>query len=138
MLNKYHNFLHDTGSMQKTVGTTRHDKFIKIICLYFRNEYVYHPINSFHLMKRAVIYWPKIKEKYPNVITYMPEKRDFVFGASYGIISIQAYHNLDMFTLSQGIIKDPFTNYKWFASKNMSSEDLSIIASTAKKVHKYF
>ena len=85
-------------------------------------------------MKRAVIYWPKIREKYPNVITYMPEKRDFVFGASYGIISIQAYHNLDMFTLSQGIIKDPLTNYKWFASKNMSSEDLSIIASTAKKV----
>ena len=86
-------------------------------------------------MKRAVIYWPKIREKYPNVITYMPEKRDFVFGASYGIISIQAYHNLDMFTISQGIIKDPLTNFKWFASKNMSSEDLSIIASTAKKVH---
>ena len=109
-----------------------------IFFLFFRNDYVYHPINSFHLMKRAVIYWPKIREKYPNVITYMPEKRDFVFGASYGIISIQAYHNLDMFTLSQGIIKDPLTNYKWFASKNMSSEDLSIIASTAKKVATYF
>ena len=102
--------------------------------LFFRNDYVYNPINSFHLMKRAVLYWPKLHKNYPELDFKIPEKKDFIFGASFGIVTIQAYHNLDMFQIAQGMIQDPMTKHIWTASKNMSSDELQIIAATAKKV----
>ena len=46
-------------------------------------------------MKRAIKWWPKF-----NLTS--PEKSDFIFGASYGLITIQAYHELDMMKLAQG------------------------------------
>ena len=74
----------------------------------YREDYILHPINAFHLMKRAVQWWPKF-----NLTS--PEKSDFIFGASYGLVSIQAYHELDMMKMSEGIIEDPTTNEGlWF------------------------
>ena len=46
-------------------------------------------------MKRAIKWWPKF-----NLTS--PEKSDFIFGASYGLITIQAYHELDMMKMAQG------------------------------------
>ena len=58
-------------------------------------------------MKRAVQYWPTVK---PNKIDLMiPEKSDFIFGASFGLVSVQAYHELKMEEMVQGIIRDPMT-----------------------------
>ena len=99
----------------------------------FSEKYVHHPINAFHLMKRAVQYWPTIGLKNVSI----PEKSDFIFGASFGLVSIQAYHDLEMFDMAKGIIKDPMQGRIWNACKNISSDELTIIASTAKKVWKY-
>ena len=46
-------------------------------------------------MKRAVKWWPKF-----NLTS--PEKSDFIFGATYGLVTIQAYHELDMMKMAQG------------------------------------
>ena len=80
-------------------------------------------------MKRAVQWWPKF-----NLIA--PEKSDFIFGASYGIVSIQAYHDLEMMKMAKGIIQDPMTKKDWCSCKNLSSDELVIIATTAKRVIK--
>ena len=46
-------------------------------------------------MKRAIKWWPKF-----NLTS--PEKSDFIFGATYGLVTIQAYHELDMMKMAQG------------------------------------
>ena len=46
-------------------------------------------------MKRAVKWWPKF-----NLTS--PEKSDFIFGATYGLVTIQAYHELDIMKMAQG------------------------------------
>ena len=33
-------------------------------------EYVYHPINAFHLMKRTTVLWPEILENTLRWVTY--------------------------------------------------------------------
>ena len=125
--------------------------------LFFRDDYVYNPINSFHLMKRAVTLWPKIIKVYPKIEINIPEKKDFIFGASFGLVIVQAYHQLNIFQMAQGMyffivflplffhlkkinlqgsIEDPVTKREWKSSKNMTSEELGIIAATAKKVNK--
>ena len=63
--------------------------------MFSSEHYILHPINAFHLMKRAIKWWPKF-----NLTS--PEKSDFIFGASYGLITIQAYHELDMMKMAQG------------------------------------
>ena len=81
-------------------------------------------------MKRAVQWWP-------NFNLTSPEKSDFVFGASYGIVSIQAYHELTMMKMAKGIIQDPMTKKEWYSCQNLTSEELVMIATTAKKVFIY-
>ena len=81
-------------------------------------------------MKRAVQWWPKF-----NLTT--PEKSDFIFGASYGMVSIQAYHELEMMKMAKGIIQDPMTKKNLYSCQNLTSEELIIIATTAKKVFIY-
>ena len=71
--------------------------------LFFRDDYVYNPINSFHLMKRAVTLWPKIIKVYPKIEINIPEKKDFIFGASFGLVIVQAYHQLNIFQMAQGM-----------------------------------
>lgn len=99
-------------------------------------DYVLHPINAFHLMKRSVQKWPKLAKKYPEIFKSIeiPEKRDFIFGAAFGMLSIWAFHDLNILDLAKGLIIDPKTKVKLKACKELSAEELQIIATTAKKV----
>ena len=73
-------------------------------------KYVYHPINSFHLMKRASNFWPKIKkhlEDFDDVTIskqeiIFPEKSDFIQGASFGLVNLQIMHKLNMSEMIKG------------------------------------
>ena len=91
--------------------------FSSHVMTFFR-DYVLHSINAFHLMKRAVQLWPKLND--PTLST--PDKKDFIFGASYGILSLQVYHDLSLFHLAKGIIEDPVTLRQWKSCKSLSSE----------------
>ena len=99
-------------------------------------DYVLHPINAFHLMKRSVQKWPKLSKKYPKIFQniQIPEKRDFIFGAAFGMLSIWAFHDLNILDLAKGLIIDPKTRVKLKACKELSAEELQVIAITAKKV----
>ena len=53
-------------------------------------------------MKRAVTLWPKILKSYPKIEIKVPEKKDFIFGATFGLVIVQAYHQLNIFQMAQG------------------------------------
>ena len=46
---------------------------------------------------------------------------------------VSASLTIDLF-LAQGIIEDPMTKIEWHSCQNLTSEELVIIANTAKKV----
>jgi len=68
-------------------------------------------------MKRTSTWLPIIKQQISNLTNnslkdeilellsslVLPEKTDFIFGASYGIVTLQDFHNFDVKNLSQGI-----------------------------------
>ena len=87
-------------------------------------------------MKRSITWWPKLKKKFPKILSdiKVPEKTDFIFGAAYGMLSIWAFHDLNILDLAKGIIVDPKTKKVLKACKELTPEDLSVIAVTAKKV----
>ena len=99
-------------------------------------EYVLHPINAFHLMKRSFQWWPKLLKKFPQKLKniQVPEKIDFIFGASYGILSIWAFHDLNILDLAKGQIIDPKIKQVYQSCKELSPEDMIIVGHTAKEV----
>lgn len=68
------------------------------------NYYLYHPINSFHLLKRATHLAPKIIKDHPELkeILEPPDKMDFRMGAMLGILNLQHYHGLSSDDLMGG------------------------------------
>jgi hypothetical protein len=60
-------------------------------------EYVAHPINAYHLMKRTSTLWPTFFDDVPNdvyndvedVVEKFPFQSDFAYGATFGLLSIQ-------------------------------------------------
>ena len=100
-------------------------------------DYVLHPINAFHLMKRSFQWWPKLIKKFNSLKNIqVPEKMDFIFGASYGMLSIWAFHDLNILDLAKGQIIDPKSQKVLQACKELSVEEMSIIGLTAKKIWK--
>jgi hypothetical protein len=66
----------------------------------------------------------------------LPERSDFIFGASFGLVSLQVFHGLDMLQMAKGDIQEPQTGKVWTSRQSLTSEDLIIIANSAKKVKK--
>ena len=79
-------------------------------------KFITHPINAFYLMKRTAVWLPKVKEmvvtaKQPalsnisSVLSeiHLPEAQDFISGATFGLVDLQFYHNLNISNLAQGI-----------------------------------
>ena len=73
-------------------------------------------------MKRTSTWMPQIKHQILNledseekldVINLLssfvlPDKTDFIFGASYGIVSLQEFHDFDVKKLARGLIITAF------------------------------
>ncbi len=73
--------------------------------------YVFHPINAFHLMKRASNFWPRLKkllqESNHDLVSgnneiIFPEKTDFLKGASFGLVNLQIMHQLNTSEMIRG------------------------------------
>lgn len=109
---------------------------IKVIYKYFRSsqssEYVFHPINAFHLLKRFSDWMPRILPFIPDYETSMQYNlgslKEDVRLAAHGIADIYEYSELAPRYLANGTIKLLGCNKTYFANSKLSLEELEIIA----------
>lgn len=74
------------------------------------DQYVKHPVNAFHLMKRTSTYWPKLKKILENHAIFkneltkivLPSKTDFTTGAAIGLVNARWFHNFSAVDISMG------------------------------------
>ena len=76
--------------------------------------YVSHPINAFHLLKRTANQIPKLREAAGELFNDedgggfhaqfedVEKKNDFLAGATFGLLNLQVYHNLNIEQLANG------------------------------------
>ena len=63
------------------------------------HDYVAHPINAFHLMKRMSVEWREVlrdresEVAAKDLIRKLPVERDFVYGAHFGLMAAQNYYD---------------------------------------------
>ena len=96
------------------------------------NQYVFHPINAFHLILRTAKWLPKL---FPDEgpIQYMFEDSDKKIGqAAYGIVDLQEFHDLKMMDIIQGVLHDPPSGRIFKSYKNLSLDEVLLIADSAK------
>lgn len=116
-----------------------------LFCFIFRhsetNEYVYHPINAFHLIKRAYAWIPKFSKWLPNHILQNYDILNLskqYLRACHGLADIQEHFDLDPNDMAEGrIITNGRFNKIFAAYTSLDSEDLVNIANEAKNVHYY-
>ena len=102
------------------------------------SHYVYHPINSFNLVKRAKYWIPKLRIGLQNDVL---ENYDILnlpheyIRACRGLVEIQEHFDLNTVDISNGIIKH--LDKKYIAHAKLDSFDLFNIANEAQKAHYY-
>ena len=103
------------GSKQEILGLSpdTEAQYANDLILLFRNteslQYVYHPINSFNLIKRAKKWIPKLKLWLPDHILKQYDilnLPDEYLRACHGLADIQEHFDLNTLNISNGIIKD--------------------------------
>lgn len=115
----------------------------------WRNEnedYVYHPINAFNLLKRTASYWPCLLENVtsPTIddfieenMTQFPLLDDFLYGGCVGLVNIELYYDLTVLDLARGKVTDPSTGKIHQAKHRLTSDDCLLVANAAKKVWRF-
>ena len=68
------------------------------------SEYVFHPVNAFHLLKRMSKWIPKIAKLLPEfeVGFKLPSVTDAYVGAAHGLADIHEHFNLDPLDMAKG------------------------------------
>ena len=101
------------------------------------SEYVYHPINALHLIKRIAKWMPKMKKIIPNLSFQYDFQSllDEYTRALHGIADLVEYHDLDYNEISNGKIKDILNNKTYVSKSPLSCEELLKIAHEAKLVN---
>ena len=99
-------------------------------------EYVYHPINAFHLLKRTAKWIPKIKKIIPGFEFKfnLPQMSDIYVGAVLGLADIHEHYNMNTLDLANGTIKDWNTGKIYNSNSHLTSEELVKIANEAKNI----
>ena len=72
-------------------------------------NYVSHPINAYHLLKRITLSLPKLSKFYNETKEFksliLPDKQgknDFLNGATFGLLNLQFHHGLDISDMAKG------------------------------------
>lgn len=107
----------------------------------YRNEesdtYVYHPINSFHLLKRSSSWIPRLKKWLPKKIL---KKYDLTLLSSEyvraccSLANIQEYHDIDVNEMAEGMIINMQNGRKFWSKSELTSSDLYNIGKEARKL----
>ena len=97
-------------------------------------DYVYHPINAFHLLKRTSKWMPKIKLKIPNLkFNYnLRFLLDDYLHAHHGLAELHEYYELDPIEIANSEIKDLISGKVYKTNSQLDSSDLIQIAKEAK------
>ena len=108
---------------------------------YFRHngssEYVHHPINVFHMLKRLSHIPPKLQKIIPKTIfnyNYTTLLNDYV-RALHGLADLHEYNDVNILQIAKGIIKDETTGKVYSSKSGLNSSDLLKVAQEAKNVN---
>ena len=100
-------------------------------------DYVFHPINAFHLMKRLALSMPNLLKKIPNLeFNYELLKKisaDYL-RSFHGLADIHEYFAFETTEIAAGHLKDLKTGKIFKSNSPLSSEELLQIAEEAKEV----
>ncbi len=100
-------------------------------------DYVKHPINAFHMLKRMAKWLPMLKSDIPSLKIHfqLPNEYDAAFGVAHGLADIQEHYNLDVNDMIQGRIVSSVDSERVFnAASNLTSHEITMIAQEASKV----
>ena len=130
--------------------------------IYFRQtetpNYVLHPVNAYHLLKRTAKWIPKLMKNLPNFkfAFNVPSISDAYVGAALGLADIHEHFNLETNDLAKGefekitvysdpnlkipfqnpkgVIKDALNGLTYKSNSPLTSQELLGIASEAKSM----
>jgi len=109
------------------------------------DEYVKHPVHSFHLLKRTTQKWNHLVASFTNsrklnkiksVLRGFPEPQDFDYGAHFGLLNVQLYYNIPIKDLMNGRFTNIFTGAT-LVSKSLTGEDARNVARVAAQVKRF-
>ena len=102
-------------------------------------DYVYHPVNSFHLLQRTTKWIPKLVKSIPNLSFKFafPASFDANVGAANGLADLLEHYGMDPMEISQGKVTDYQTGKVFMANSKMSSMEILKVATAAKTVKYY-
>ena len=104
------------------------------------SEYVHHPINAFHLLKRSSKFIPKLKKWLPKKLYSFYDIKTLseqYIRACQGLADIQEFHDTDPMDIANGIIKNTENGLNYQANSKLNSMDLVNIAKEAKDIFYY-
>ena len=92
-------------------------------------QYVYHPINAFHLLQRTTKWIPKLTKLIPNLDFKfsLPNSQDANVGAANGIADLQEHYLTNPLELVSGIVKDYESDTLYQANSNLTSQETLVI-----------
>ena len=102
-------------------------------------DYVYHPVNSFHLMERTVF----INQMIPQIKKVLPDLQFEIDSESllhdykrahHGLADLHEFTNLDTEDIANGIIRDKVANKTYVANSGLNAINLVNIAKEAEDV----
>ena len=93
-------------------------------------NYVYHPINAFHMLKRCAAWLPVLLPQDDIIKKVFSHHHETALSA-YGILDLQEYHNLNIDDVANGLIIDAMTGEKYQSKTNLTLEEILSIANAA-------
>ena len=100
-------------------------------------SYVFNPINAFHMLKRNVEWLPKLLPNNSFYNQLFLNTRSTLQEATFGIVDVQEFYDLNIDDLINGTIKDANSGLSHHSEKKLSFQEVLMIAETAKS-SKYF
>ena len=104
-----------------------------------KSDYVYHPINAFHMLQRMTNFLPKLDSlldlKLPE---FKLDDLSLVQGPANGLADLQEFHNIPLQDLMQGRIPDPCSGRIFQANSGLTFQEALQIANAAKEAGKVF
>ena len=99
-----------------------------------KEDYVFHPINAFHMLQRTTKWFPKLAKTNPQLDFKfsLPSEHDTNVGATNGLADLQEHFGLNPLEMASGTITNFITGQKFKSNSNLTSSELLKIASSAR------
>ena len=111
---------------------------------------VFHPIDSYNLIKRTSRTWPRIRkllenvelnqavlERVDSIISEFPTWEHSRIASALGLVNVQVYYDLDPAHMVDGIVHDKLKNITYQAQTRLNVGDAKLIAQVAEDNNHY-